>query len=376
MLKHFREAVKRGAKIENEWKSRLNDYRAAHLAMAEELERRIDGKLPDGWDTGLVSFPADSKGLATRASSGKVINALAPHLPELIGGSADLTGSNKTWIDGSDSFQVDRPENRNIFFGVREHAMGAAVNGMVAHGGLRPYSGTFLVFADYMRPAIRISALSKHPSIWLFTHDSIGLGEDGPTHQPIEHIASLRAIPGLWVIRPADANEVVEAWRTAILRMDGPTLLSLTRQNMPTLNRGVINPADGLTKGAYVLRDLGKGDPQVILMASGSEVELIVAAGEQLAAEGVNVRLVSFPCWEIFQNQDEDYRESVLPARVGAKLAVEAGVSQGWERWVGDQGGIISIDRFGASAPANVLFEKFGFSVENVVKQARRLISH
>ena len=227
-----------------------------------------------------------------------------------------------------------------------------------------------------MRPAIRISALSKHPSIWLFTHDSIGLGEDGPTHQPIEHIASLRAIPGLWVIRPADANEVVEAWRIAILRKDGPTLLSLTRQNLPTLDRSVFNPADGLARGAYVLRDLGKGIPQVILVASGSEVELIVAAGEQLAAEGVNVRLVSFPCWELFENQDEHYRESVLPARVGAKLAVEAGVSQGWERWVGDQGGIISIDRFGASAPANVLFEKFGFSVENVVKQARRLIGH
>ncbi len=376
VLEHFREAVKRGAEIETEWKSRLNDYGKAHPALAAELERRMTGKLPDGWDTGLVSFPADPKGLATRASSGKVINALAPHLPELIGGSADLTGSNKTWIDGSDSFQADCPENRNIFFGVREHAMGAAVNGMVAHGGLRPYSGTFLVFADYMRPAIRISALSKHPSIWLFTHDSIGLGEDGPTHQPIEHLASLRAIPGLCVIRPADANEVVEAWRTAILRKDGPTLLSLTRQNMPTLDRGMFNPAHGLAKGAYVLRDLGKGDPQVILMASGSEVELIVAAGEQLAAEGVNVRLVSFPCWELFENQDEPYRESVLPARVGAKLAVEAGVSQGWERWVGDQGGIISIDRFGASAPANVLFEKFGFSVENVVKQARRLIGH
>jgi len=374
VLEHFREAVKRGAEIETEWKSRLNDYHRAHPALAAELERRMVGKLLDGWDTGLASFPADPKGLATRVSSGKVINALAAHLPELISGSADLTGSNKTWIDSSDSFQADRPENRNIFFGVREHAMGAAVNGMVAHGGLRPYSGTFLVFADYMRPAIRISALSKHPSIWLFTHDSIGLGEDGPTHQPIEHLASLRAIPGLCVIRPADANEVVEAWRIAILRKDGPTLLSLTRQNVPTLDRSVFNPADGLARGAYVLRDLGKGDPQVILMASGSEVELIVAAGEQLATEGMNVRLVSFPCWKLFENQDEDYRESVLPARVGAKLAVEAGVSQGWERWVGDQGGIISIDRFGASAPANVLFEKYGFSVENVVKQARQLV--
>jgi transketolase len=331
VLEHFREAVKRGAKIETEWKSRLDDYRRAHPALAAELERRMAGKLPDGWDTGLVSFPADPKGLATRASSGKVINALASHLPELISGSADLTGSNKTWIDdGSDSFQADRPENRNIFFGVREHAMGAAVNGMVAHGGLKPYCGTFLVFADYMRPAIRISALSKHPSIWIFTHDSIGLGEDGPT--------------------------------------------PLTRQNLPTLDRSVFNQADGLARGAYVLRDLGKGDPQVILMASGSEVELIIAAGEQLAAEGMNVRLVSFPCWELFENQDKDYRESVLPARVGAKLAVEAGVSQGWKRWVGDQGGIISIDRFGASAPANVLFEKYGFSVKNVVKQARQLV--
>ena len=375
LLKHFRKAVKHGTEMDTKWRAQLDDYRKAHPDLAMELERRFAGKLPEEWDSNLPSFPADPKGMATRSASGKIINALAPNIPELIGGSADLTGSNKTWIDSCDSFQANSPENRNIYFGVREHAMGAAVNGMAAHGGLRPYSGTFLVFADYMRPAIRISALSKHPSIWVFTHDSIGLGEDGPTHQPIEHLASLRAIPGLRVIRPADANEVVEAWRIAILRKDGPTLLSLTRQNVPTLDRSMFNPADGLARGAYVLRDLGKGDPQVILIASGSEVELIVAAGEQLAADGVNVRLVSFPCWELFENQDEHYKESVLPARVGAKLAVEAGVSQGWKRWVGDQGGIISIDRFGASAPANVLFEKFGFSVENVVKQARQLIS-
>jgi transketolase len=375
VLEHIRKAVKRGAEMDTKWRAQLDDYRKAHPDLAMELERRFAGKLPEEWDSNLPSFPADPKGMATRSASGKIINALAPNIPELIGGSADLTGSNKTWIDSCDSFQANSPENRNIYFGVREHAMGAAVNGMAAHGGLRPYSGTFLVFADYMRPAIRISALSKHPSIWVFTHDSIGLGEDGPTHQPIEHLASLRAIPGLRVIRPADANEVVEAWRIAILRKDGPTLLSLTRQNVSTLDRSVFNPADGLARGAYVLRDLGKGDPQVILMASGSEVELIIAAGEQLAAEDVNVRLVSFPCWELFEHQDEDYRESVLPARVGAKLAVEAGVSQGWKRWVGDQGGIISINRFGASAPANILFEKFGFSVENVVKQARQLIS-
>jgi transketolase len=252
--------------------------------------------------------------------------------------------------------------------------MGAATNGMAAHGGIIPYTGTFLIFSDYMRPAIRISALSKHPSIWVFTHDSIGLGEDGPTHQPIEHLSSLRAIPDLVVIRPCDSNEVAEAWKVAVKRRDGPTLLSLTRQSVPILDRSVYSPASGLAKGAYVLADLGEGTPDIILMATGSEVNLIVKAGHILAKEGVKVRLVSFPSWELFGAQDEKYRESVFPSNVTARIAVEAGISQGWERWVGPKGDLITIDTFGASAPAKVLFEKFGFTVDNITNRARALL--
>ncbi len=311
--------------------------------------------------------------MATRAASGKVINAIAKILPEMIGGSADLTPSNKTWIDGSPSFQADTPEGRNLHYGVREHAMAAAVNGMVAHGGIIPYSATFLMFSDYMRPSIRLSALSQHGSIWVFTHDSIGVGEDGPTHQPVEHLASLRAIPNLIVIRPGDANEVVEAWKLAINRRDGPTLMALTRQNVPVLDRKKFNPAAGTAKGAYVLADFGD-KPEIILIASGSEVGLIVKAAEKLHAEGINVRIVSFPSWKLFEAQSQEYQDSVLLPNVKARLAVEMGVSQGWKRWVGDAGSCVCVNKFGASAPAKVLFEKYGFTVENVVEQARKLI--
>ncbi len=374
VLEYYRELGKRGTKLEEDWNEIISNYEQAYPEQASELKRRLAGELPNGWDDDLLEFEPSEKGIATRSASGKVINALATLLPEMIGGSADLTGSNKTWIDTSDNFQVDAPEGRNFYFGIREHSMGALVNGMAAHGGLIPYSGTFLMFSDYMRPAIRLSALSQHHSIWVFTHDSIGLGEDGPTHQPIEHVTSLRAIPNLIVIRPSDANEVVETWKYAIKRRDGPTLMALTRQNVPIIDRNEYAAASGLAKGAYILRDFGDGHPEIILMASGSEVDLILKSAEKLARDGINVRVISFPSWEIFTKQDKSYQESVLLPDVKKRLAVEAGISLGWDRWVGEQGVVISIDRFGASAPSEILFEKFGFSVENVVRKARELI--
>ena len=364
-----------GIQVENDWNSKFEKYGKDYPELAAEFSRRMKGELSQDWDQNLPVFPPDDKGMATRAASGKVINVLAKNLPELMGGSADLTPSNKTWIDGSPSFQSVSPEGRNLHFGVREHAMGAAVNGMVAHGGVIPYSATFLMFSDYMRPSIRLSALSNHGSIWVFTHDSIGVGEDGPTHQPIEHFAALRSIPDLVVLRPGDANEVVEAWKIAINRRDGPTLMALTRQNVPVLDRDKYSPASGTTKGAYVLADLGRS-PDIILMASGSEVGLITKAAEQLHNDGINVRVVSFPSWEVFKNQSQEYQESVFPPDVKARLAVEAGVSQGWERWIGDNGASLCINKFGASAPGNVLFEKYGFTVENVVSNAKKLLVH
>lgn len=374
VLKHFRTAIDRGNRLEAEWENHMQRYRQAYPDLAAELERRLTGRLPQGWDNNLPTFPLDPKGLATRVASGKVINALAGRMPEMIGGSADLTGSNKTWIDGSMPFQKDTPTGRNFHFGVREHAMGTIVNGIAVHGGFIPFCGTFLIFSDYMRPAIRLSALSGYPSIWLYTHDSIGLGEDGPTHQPIEQLATLRAIPNLIVIRPGDANEVPFAWKIAVARRDGPTLLALTRQNLPILDRKMYNSAEGLIRGAYVLADVGRDTPRIILMASGSEVGLIAAAAEKLASEGVSTRLVSFPSWELFAMQDQAYRDSVLPRSIEARLAVEAGVAQGWERWVGDRGTTISIQSYGASAPYKVMFEKYGFTVENVVKRAKELL--
>jgi transketolase len=374
VLAHYRQALPRGEKLEAEWNDLMDRYRKAYPDLAAELDRRLAGNLPDDWDRDLPEFPADAKGMATRASSGKVLNKLAQHIPELIGGSADLTPSNKTWIDGSPSFQPESPQGRNFHFGVREHGMGAIVNGMSVHGGVIPYGGTFLVFSDYMRPAIRLSALSQYPSIWVYTHDSIGLGEDGPTHQPIEHLAALRAIPHLVTIRPADANEVREAWQVAIQRRHGPTALIFSRQNTPTLDRNVYAPAEGLRRGAYVLADLGDGEPELILMASGTEVSLIVEAGARLAAEGIGVRLVSFPSWELFESQEQSYRQSVLLPAVKARLAVEAGVAQGWERWVGEGGATITLDRFGASAPYERIYQEFGFTAEHVVEKSLKLI--
>jgi transketolase len=374
VLAHFREAVDRGCELEDEWKGKFSAYQRLHPEKGSELKRRLDGKLPADWDADLPVFPADEKGLASRAASGKTINALAEKLPELIGGSADLEPSNKTWIADSPAFEKDSPEGRNFHFGVREHATGAALNGIALYGGLIPYGGTFLIFSDYMKPAIRIAALSHIPVIYVFTHDSIGLGEDGPTHQPVEHLAALRAVPNMTVIRPADANETVEAWKVAIQRRNGPTALALSRQALPTLDRSIADDASELAKGAYVLSNFGEGIPELILMASGSEVSLIYNAAAHLAAEGVNVRAVSFPSWELFEEQDEAYREAVLPKNIKKRLAVEAGAGLGWERYVGSDGAVLSLDRFGASAPAKILFEKFGFTIDNVIEKAREVL--
>ncbi len=363
VLAFYRKAVDRGRELESDWKMKFDEYKRLYPVQGAELQRRLNGELPQGWESALPTFPADAKGMATRAASGKTINAIAARLPELIGGSADLAPSNNTKIDGSPDFQKDSYQGRNFHFGVREHAMGAALNGMAVFGGVIPYGGTFLVFADYMRPAIRLSALSHYPSIFIYTHDSVGLGEDGPTHQPIEHLTSLRIIPNLVVIRPADANETAQAWKVAIERRHGPTVLALTRQAVPTLESPAL-----VEKGAYILKDFGK--PEVILMASGSEVSLILEAAQKLADEGRGVRVVSFPSWELFDKQDEAYRESVLPKNNQKRLAVEAGVGLGWERYAKS---IISIERYGASAPAKIIFEKLGFTVENVIAKAKEL---
>jgi transketolase len=367
VLTFFRKAVEQGREREFDWKMKFDAYRNLHPNLGTELSRRLAGKLPDDWAAELPTFPADAKGMATRASSGKIINALAPILPELIGGSADLAPSNNTKIDGSPDFQKVSYDGRNFHFGVREHAMAAALNGMNLFGGIIAYGGTFLIFSDYMKPAIRIAAISHIPTIFIFTHDSVGLGEDGPTHQPIEQLAALRAIPNLVTIRPADANEVTEAWKFAIQRRDGPTALALTRQALPTL---AIGPFVKLSQGAYVLKDFGD-NPQLILMASGSEVSLIYTAAQRLFAEGIATRVVSFPSWELFEKQAEAYKESVLPKNIQARLAVEAAATFGWERYAKS---VIGINHYGASAPYKIIFEKFGFTVENIVAKAKELL--
>jgi transketolase len=368
----FGSAAQAGEVKEKNWQQLMKEYEKDYPDLAAELKRRLAGNLPGKWE--VPQFEADGKGMATRAASGKVLNHLAGQIPEILGGSADLKPSNKTWLDGELDFQPGQYQGRNFYFGVREHGMGAVVNGMAIHGGLIPYGGTFLVFSDYMRPAVRISALSHIPSIWVYTHDSIGVGEDGPTHQPVEHLASLRAIPQLTVLRPADANETAQAWAYAVAHRAGPTALVLSRQSLPVIDREQYEEAEGLHRGAYVLGDLGDNEPELILMASGSEVEIIIKAGEALAVEGISTRLVSFPSWEIFRQQDEEYRQSVLPARITKRLAVEAGVSQGWLEWVGEDGRIIGVDQYGASAPAKVIYEKYGLTPSHVIEQAKELL--
>jgi transketolase len=365
VLEFYRKAVDRGRELEYDWKMRFDAYKRIYPVLGADLQRRFNGELPVDWESALPVFPVDVKGMGTRVASGKTINAISTALPELIGGSADLAPSNNTKIDGSPAFQKDSFQGRNFHFGVREHAMGSVVNGMAVFGSVIPYGATFLIFSDYMRPAIRLAALSHYPSIFIFTHDSVGLGEDGPTHQPIEQLTSLRIIPNLVVIRPADANETAQAWKVAVERRNGPTVLALTRQNVPTMEAGQIGD---LSQGAYVLKDFG--NPEMILMASGSEVSLILEAAQKLADEGKGVRVVSFPSWELFEKQDEAYRESVLPKNIQKRLAVEAGAGIGWEKY---SQSIISIERYGASAPAKIVFEKLGFTVENVVAKAKEL---
>lgn len=373
-LAHFRQAVDRGAKWEAEWKERLEAYAQAYPKEAEQFRRALSGELPDGWEEALPVFPADAKGMATRAASGQVLNALAPVVPTLIGGSADLAPSNNTFLKGYPVFASESYAGRNFHFGVREHGMAAALNGMAVHGGVIPYGATFLIFSDYCRPAIRLAALSSFPTIFVFTHDSVGLGEDGPTHQPVEHLAALRAIPSLTVIRPADANETAQAWKVALEKRDGPVLLALTRQTLPVYDRSKMGDAAGLLKGAYVLLDAGRVYPDVILIATGSEVQLAVEAHAKLAEQGIAARVVSMPSWELFQQQSEEYRDSVLPPTVKARVAIEAAVPLGWERWVGPQGVVIGLDHFGASSPYKTIFQQFGFTTDNVVLRALEMI--
>jgi transketolase len=386
---HFRRALVTGAKAESDWDAVFSRYEQAYPSLAQELRRLIAGKHPEFWDADIPEFPADMKGLATRSSAGKVETAFAPKLPELIGGSADLDPSTKTELKGLGDFQSPARAvgdlqgsagggwsraGRNIHFGVREHAMGAISNGLAAHGGILPFGATFLTFSDYMRPAIRLAALSGLHVVYVFTHDSIAMGEDGPTHQPVEHLAALRAIPNLTVLRPGDANEVAAAWRVAVETRDRPVALVLSRQEVPTLDRRRYASAEGLRRGAYVLSDAPKASPRAILIASGSELGLIAAAGDLLEERGIPVRLVSMPSWELFEVQSPEYRDSVLPPDIGARLSVEAGVTMGWRRFVGDRGDMLGVDRFGASAPGSTMLREYGFTAENVCARVSVLL--
>ncbi len=366
---HCRRAVERGVELETQWRQRLDAYRKAQPEKAALFKRLIDGEFPDAWADALPQFDPADKPMATRSASGKVLNGLAANLPNLMGGSADLGGSNKSEIDGGGSFGTGGPTGRNIHFGVREHAMGAIVNGMALHGGMIPYGATFLIFADYMRPSLRLAALMNIRSLFIFSHDSIGLGEDGPTHQPVEHLMALRAIPNFTVFRPADANETLQAWKLAVQR-SGPSAFALSRQNLAILPQ-IDNVTAGVARGGYVLAD-ADGPPDVILVATGSEVHLALAAQTELAASGVNARVVSMPSWELWKEQDDAYRAGVLPADV-PKLAVEAGITTGWRDVLGAEADVIGIDRFGASAPGDVLMEKFGFTTDNVIARALAL---
>jgi transketolase len=372
VLDYMRKALDRGEHWESEWNKTLTEFRGHHSALASEWDMIQHGELPSGWDAEIPSFPADPKGKATRDSGSTVENAIAKHVPWLIGGSADLAPSTKTLIAGGGDFENDDYCGRNFHFGIREHAMGAILNGM-SLSKLRVFGSTFLIFSDYMRAAIRLSALMDQPVIYVFTHDSIGLGEDGPTHQPIEQLMSLRAIPRLVVIRPADANETAEAWRVAMQSTERPVALVLTRQAVPTFDRTKYASAEGLRRGAYVMAD-SAGEPQVILMATGSEVQLCVQAHERLAAEGIRSRVVSMPSWELFKQQSEDYRNNVLPPQLRARLAVEAGTGLGWREYVGLEGRVIARYDFGASAPIKDLLTHFGFTPERVVAEARSMI--
>ncbi len=374
----FREAVPRGQGLVRDWHARLEGYAAAYPDEASELERRMAGTLPDGWEADLPRYEV-GEAVATRNASNDTLQVLGAVLPELFGGAADLSESNLTDIKGGGDFEAEEA-GRNIRFGVREHAMGGAVNGIAYHGALMPYAGTFLNFSDYMRGSVRLAALSRLHVLYVWTHDSVGLGEDGPTHQPVEHYASLRAMPNLWFLRPGDANEAVASWRLAVQRRDGPVAMAFSRQKLPTLPGTAEMAAEGVSRGAYVLAEATdeEGDPcrpDLILLATGSELQLAVAAREELSAEGIRTRVVSMPCWERFEEQEAPYREKVLPPESTKRVSIEAGTSLGWDRWVGPEGAMIAIERFGASAPAQDIFQRFGFTVEKVVEVARGVLT-
>ncbi len=372
-LAHFREAVGRGEAAKADWDSRFAAYAAEHADLAGEWKRWMAGELPDGWDKALPQFAAGEKE-ATRTAAGKAMNAIADTVSFLVGGDADLGTSTNTNLKKFSSFEAANGTGRNLHFGVREHAMAGIANGMAYHGGLRPFVATFFCFSDYMRPSVRLAALNELPVIFVWTHDSVGLGEDGPTHQPVEQLASLRAMPKMTLLRPGDANEAVEAWRVIMKRRKGPVGLVLSRQKLPVLDRSKVASAAGVAKGAYVLAEGSAKPAKLILIATGSEVSLALASREKLEADGISTRVVSMPSWEIFEEQDAAYREEVLPKAIPARLAIEAGVSFGWCRWVGDAGDTVTIDRFGASAPGEIVLKELGFSVENVTARARALL--
>jgi transketolase len=373
-LRAWREAGARGRKPREAYEKRLKDYAAKHPEEARELARRLSGELPADWRSAMPTFEASAKGLATRAASSKVLNAFAARIPELMGGSADLAPSTKTLLDDSGAFEHDNFRGRNMHFGIREHAMGAAMNGMALHGGIIPYGGTFLIFSDCMRPPMRLAALMKQHVIYVFTHDSIGLGEDGPTPQPIEQLAALRAIPGFTLFRPADANETAEAWAAAIETTHAPVALVLTRQNVPTLDRSKLGAASGLARGGYILADVEGGDPEVVLIASGSEVHIVLDARDRLEKKGVRARVVSMPSIERFEAQPREYRDSVLPPEARKRIAMEAAATMPWYRVVGDQGFVIGLDHFGASAPYQKLYQEFGLTPEHAVQKALEML--
>lgn len=370
---HCGEAADAGKELELQWNSLFEDYRNSFPELARDFKDMQDRGLAADWDADMPRFSPQDEKIATRKASGMVINAISGRIPGLIGGSADLAPSNKTVIDGTPDFQKASPAGRNIRFGVREHSMGAILNGMILHHGLRPYGATFLVFADYMRPAIRLAALMKQPVVYIFTHDSISVGEDGPTHQPVEHLASLRAFPNLTVIRPADANETVAAWRSAIMSSDSPVALILSRQKLPVIDRNRYAPAQELEKGAYILADTSR-TPDLILIGTGSEVHICLEASEKLAEQNIHARVVSMPSWELFDQMPKTYQDAVLPPSVTRRIAVEAGIPMGWERYIGAEGKMIGMHRYGASAPGPVMMEKFGFTADNIVRAAKALL--
>ncbi len=372
---HMNKTIEKGNKSEEEWNEKYKRYKKDNPELAKRFESMLKLELPKNWDANFPAFAATDKPVATRSAGGKILNSIAEHLPWLIGGSGDLSPSTKTLLKNTDYFEKGHYENRNFTYGIREHGMCGISNGIYLHGGLRPFASTFFVFTDYARPSIRLASIMEIPIIYIMTHDSIGLGEDGPTHQPIEHLASLRAMPHMYIIRPADANETIYAWKAAIKRTNGPTMLVLSRQNLPIFDRSKVSPAEGVLKGAYILSKEKSDTPDIILISTGSEVYLILEAQEKLKEKNINARVVSMPSWEFFREQSKEYKEEVLPSDVKARLGVEAGSPMGWCEWVGDSGDVIGITKFGASAPYKEIYKHYGFTVDNIVERSEKLLN-